>query len=94
MKFIELDSQLNQWEEFVETNELGNFGQSSYQFELLLSRGRKAQVFGVVSDTDEILVGGVVNWDPTKLGYKYSLDYGPLVKDWADTDALGCFLTV
>lgn len=91
MKFIELDSQLNQWEEFVETNELGNFGQSSYQFELLLSRGRKAQVFAVVSDTDDILVGGVVNWDPTRLGYKYSLDYGPLVKDWADTDALKCF---
>ena len=45
----------------------------------------------IYSDTDDILVGGVVNWDPTKLGYKYSLDYGPLVKDWADTDALGCF---
>lgn len=91
MKFIALDNQLDQWETFVETNELGNFGQSSYQFELLLSRGRKAKLFGVVSDTDDILVGGVVNWDPTKLGYKYSLDYGPLVKDWSDTDALKCF---
>ncbi|SCB83824.1 hypothetical protein GA0061075_103142 [Weissella hellenica] len=58
MKFKELDSQLDQWEEFVETNELGNFGQSSFQFELLLSRGRKAKVFGVVNDTDEILAGG------------------------------------
>lgn len=58
MKFKELDSQLDQWEEFVETNELGNFGQSSYQFELLLSRGRKVKVFGVVNDTDEILAGG------------------------------------
>lgn len=58
MKFKELDSQLDQWEEFVETNELGNFGQSSYQFELLLSRGRKVKVFGVVNDTDEILTGG------------------------------------
>lgn len=58
MKFKELDSQLDQWEEFVETNELGNFGQSSFQFELLLSRGRKAKVFGVVNDIDEILAGG------------------------------------
>ncbi|MBU7568771.1 peptidoglycan bridge formation glycyltransferase FemA/FemB family protein [Weissella hellenica] len=91
MKFIALDNQLDQWETFVETNELGNFGQSSYQFELLLSRGRKAKVFGVISNTDDILVGGVVNWDPTRLGYKYSLDYGPLVKDWTDTDALKCF---
>ncbi|QDJ58919.1 peptidoglycan bridge formation glycyltransferase FemA/FemB family protein [Weissella sagaensis] len=91
MKFIALDNQLDQWETFVETNELGNFGQSSYQFELLLSRGRKAKVFGVISNTDDILVGGVVNWDPTRLGYKYSLDYGPLVKDWSDTDALKCF---
>ncbi|MFC6179540.1 peptidoglycan bridge formation glycyltransferase FemA/FemB family protein [Weissella sagaensis] len=91
MKFIALDNQLDQWETFVETNELGNFGQSSYQFELLLSRGRKAKVFGVISNTDDILVGGVVNWDPTRLGYKYSLYYGPLVKDWSDTDALKCF---
>lgn len=65
MRFVVLDSQLDQWEKFVETNEVGNFGQSSYQFELLLSRGRKAKVFGVVNDTNEILVGGVVNWDPT-----------------------------
>ena len=58
MRFVVLDSQLDQWEKFVETNELGNFGQSSYQFELLLSRGRKAKVFGVVNDTDEIIAGG------------------------------------
>lgn len=58
MEFKELDNQLDQWERFVETNKLGNFGQSSYQFELLLSRGRKAKLFGVVNDKDEILLGG------------------------------------
>lgn len=91
MKFVELGSRLDQWETFVETTELGNFGQSRYQYELLLKRNRHAQVFGVVNDHDEIIIGGVVNWDPTKMGYKYSLDYGPIVKDWQDKAALNCF---
>lgn len=91
MNFIELDSQLERWEEFVETNEFGHFGQSSYQFELLLARGHKSKVFGVVNDADDILVGGILSWDPVKLGYKYYIDYGPIVKDWNDKEALKVF---
>lgn len=91
MKFLKLNNRLSEWGKFVETTDLGNFGQSRFQYELLLSRGRRAAVFGVVDDNDEIIIGGVVNWDPTKFGYKYSLDYGPIIKDWHDVSTLQFF---
>jgi len=91
MKFIQLDDRLDQWETFVETTALGNFGQSRNQLGLLLARGRQANVFGVVDDNDEILVGGLIRWDAVKFGYKYDLEYGPIVKDWQDMTALKCF---
>ena len=91
MRFLKLNNRLEDWEKFVENTELGNFGQSSFQYELLLNRGRNVAIFGVVNEDNDILVGGVVNWDPTKFGYKFSLDYGPIIKDWHDIATLKFF---
>lgn len=91
MQFVELDNRLDYWQAFVFANENGTFEQSVEQYHLLKKRGKQVRILGVIDEQNNIIAGSVVTWAAVKLGNLFTVDYGPLVKEW-DAELLDCFL--
>ncbi|KRN32250.1 peptidoglycan bridge formation glycyltransferase FemA/FemB family protein [Weissella halotolerans] len=84
MQFVDLSERLDEWNQFVDQAPDASFTQSSQQFKLLAARGKRPLLYGLVDDQNQILIGGIMRHEHVKMGGKLNLEYGPVVKDWAD----------